>query len=87
MEVKASPVWQEGSELGFAGVSKAQRSTSCYRFLGESHVGTEDTEGTVCDTSGSTGCSPSLFLFHSQLFSHSHLSFLSFRKRWSESNH
>ena len=80
MEVpKASPLSQEGSELEFAAVSKAQGSTSCYQFLAESHAGTEDTGGTVC--------SPSSFLSHSQLFFHSHLSFLSFRKRWSESNY
>lgn len=84
---KASPVSQEGSELEFAAVSKAQGSTSCYQSLAESHAGTEDTGGTVCDTSGSTGCSPSSFLSHSQLFFHSHLFFLSFRKRWSESNY
>lgn len=80
MEVpKASPVLQEGSVLEFTAVSKAQGSTLCYQFLSESHAGTEDTQGIIC--------SPSSFLSHSQLFFHSHLSFLSFRKRWSESNY
>lgn len=85
--IKVLKVSQEGSELAIVAVPEAQGSTSCHQLPAESHAGTDDTGGTVCDMSGSTRCSPRSFRSHSQLFFRSHLSFLSFRGWWNESNY
>lgn len=66
--IKVLKVSQEGSELAIVAVPEAQGSTSCHQLPAESHAGTDDTGGTVCDMSGSTRCSSRSFLSHSHSY-------------------